>query len=199
MTAMNGVLGGYAWSYRSDQTSLRPFSACIQMLASCATGDGNLLLDVGPNALGEIPADQAGRLREMGEWMRKNGESIYRTRGGPFHNGKWGSSTYQGNAVYLHVFKWNGDRLVLPPLKAKIVKCSVEFKQTAEGITLTLPANKQDKTDAVVTLELSAPAANEMEDGQPLAVENGRSAAKEALRQAAVNSQQSPSQPKRPT
>jgi len=75
----------------------------------------------------------------------------------------------------------------------------VEFKQTAEGITLTLPANKQDKTDAVVTLELSAPAANEMEDGQPLAVENGRSAAKEALRQAAVNSQQSPSQPKKPT
>ena len=138
------------------------------MLAGCATGDGNLLLDVGPNALGEIPADQAGRLREMGGWMRKNGESIYGTRGGPFHNGVWGGSTYEGNKVYLHVFKWDGDRRVLPPLKARIVKCSVEFQQTADAITLNLPPDKQDKTDTVVTLELSAPAADEMADGLPL-------------------------------
>jgi len=163
--------GGYAWSYRFDQTSIRPFSECIQMLASCATGDGNLLLDVGPNALGEIPADQAGRLREMGEWLQKNGASIYGTRGGPFHNGKWGGSTYKGNTVYLHVFKWNGDRLVLPPLKAKILQCSVEFKQAADGITLTLRADQQDKADTVVTLELYAAAANEMENGRSLSVE----------------------------
>ena len=163
--------GGYAWSYRSDQTSLRPFSECIQMLAGCATGDGNLLLDVGPNALGEIPGDQAGRLREMGGWMRKNRESIYGTRGGPFHNGVWGGSTYKGNKVYLHVFKWDGDRRVLPPLKARISKCSVEFQQTAQAITLTLPPEKQDKTDTVVTLELSAPAADEMANGRPLGVE----------------------------
>src|ERR1035437_7016259 len=115
--------GGYAWSYRFDQTSIRPFSECIRMLASCATGDGNLLLDVGPNSLGVIPADQANLLRQMGGWMRKNGESIYGTRGGPFHNGKWGGATYKRNTVYLHVFKWNGDRWVLPPLKAKILQC----------------------------------------------------------------------------
>jgi len=163
--------GGYAWSYRSDQTSIRSFSECTQMLTSCATGDGNLLLDVGPNALGEIPADQAKRLREMGAWMWENGESIYGTRGGPFRNGKWGGATYQGNTIYLHVFQWNGDRLVLPPLRAKITQCSVEFKQTSAGISLTLPADQQNKIDTVVTLKLSAPAANEMENGQPLAVE----------------------------
>ncbi len=162
---------GYAWSYRADQDYIRPLGECIQMLASCATGDGNLLLDIGPNALGEIPADQAGRLREMGEWMLKHGGSIYQTRGGPFRNGKWGGSTYKGNTVYLHVFKWNGERLVLPPLKAKIVQCSVEFQQTAKGITLTLPKDKQDPTDTVLTLQLSGPAVDEMKNNQPLTVE----------------------------
>ena len=160
--------GGYAWSYRSDQNFIRPLGECLQMLAGCATGDGNLLLDVGPNALGEIPADQAGRLREMGEWMGKHGASIYGTRGGPFHNGAWGGSTHKGNQVYLHVFKWDGDRLVLPPLKAKIVKCSIEFKQTADGITLTLPVDQQDKSDTVIELTLSGPAEDEMDRGQPL-------------------------------
>jgi alpha-L-fucosidase len=164
--------GGYAWSYRSDQNYIRPLGECIQMLAGCSTGDGNLLLDVGPNALGEIPADQAGRLQEMGDWMRKRGDTIYRTRGGPFHNGAWGGSTYRGNQVFLHVFKWNGGRLVLPPLKAKIIKSSVEFKQTATSITLSLPTDKQDKTDTIVSLELSAPAGGEMENGRPLGVDN---------------------------
>ena len=159
---------GFGWSYRSDALGVRNRSECIQMLASCATGDGNLLLDFGPNALGEIPADQAGLLKEMGEWMQKNRESIYGTRGGPYRNGVWGGSTYNGNTVYLHVFKWNGDRLVLPPLKSKIVKCSVGFKQTAADLTLMLPADKQDKTDTIVILELAAPAANELANGKPI-------------------------------
>jgi alpha-L-fucosidase len=106
----------------------------------------------------------------MGEWMRKNGESIYKTNGGPFRNGEWGGSTYRGNTVFLHVFRWNGDCLNLPPLKAKIVKCSVKFKQTAKGITLIVTGDKQDKTDTVVMMELSAPVANEMENHQPLTV-----------------------------
>ena len=155
------------WSYRTDG-KVKSFSNCLKTLLGCATGDGNLLLDVGPNALGEIPADQSGRLREMGGWMQKNGESIYGTRGGPYRNGVWGGSTYKGNTVYLHIAKWNGDRIELPPLKSKIVKCSVAFKQTAADLTLMLPADKQDKTDTIVILELAAPAANELANGKPI-------------------------------
>jgi alpha-L-fucosidase len=165
------IPGALGWSYRSDAIGVIKSEECVRMLASCATGDGNLLLDVGPNALGVIPADQADLLKDIGEWMRKNGESIYNTNGGPFRNGEWGGSTYRGSTIFLHVFKWNNDRLKLPPLKAKIVKCSVKFEQTAKGITLIVPGDKQDKTDTVVILELSAPAVNEMENGKPLMVE----------------------------
>ena len=41
--------------------------------------NGNLLLDVGPEADGTIPAVQMERLQALGDWMRVNGEAIYGT------------------------------------------------------------------------------------------------------------------------
>jgi alpha-L-fucosidase len=41
--------------------------------------NGNLLLDVGPQADGTIPAVQMERLQALGHWMRLNGEAIYGT------------------------------------------------------------------------------------------------------------------------
>ena len=92
------------------------------MLVSCATGDGNLLLNVGPLPTGEIAADQQEVLRQMGRWLAKYGESIYATRGGPLRNGDWGGATFRDKTIYLHVLKWSGDRLQLPPLKAKVLQ-----------------------------------------------------------------------------
>jgi alpha-L-fucosidase len=174
---------GGGWSYRPDG-KVKSFSQCIQNLVSCAVGDGNLLLDVGPNSLGEIPADQAGRLLEIGKWMDKYGDSIYGTRGGPYHNGPWGGSTCKGSTVYLHVFQWNGGQLQLPALKSKILKCrlmgksfggGVKFEQTKDAVTFILPAAKQDKVDTVLELQLADPAANEFIDGKPVAVQTGKS------------------------
>ena len=166
---------GGGWSYRTDG-KIKSFANCMKTLLGCATGDGNLLLDVGPNALGEIPADQAGRLREMGAWLQKGGPSIYGTRGGPYRNGAWGGSTYKGNTIYLHIAKWNGDRIELPPLKSKILKCSnlinllaaPAFAQTEKFLALKLPADQQDKIDTVIQLELDGPAENELNHGWPL-------------------------------
>ena len=58
----------------------------------------------------------------------------------------WGGSTHKGNAIYLHVLRWPADTIRLPPIKRKIVGCSVltggraEVKQTAEGIAVSVPA-----------------------------------------------------------
>jgi alpha-L-fucosidase len=164
------------WSYRPND-SARSFEECIRSLASCATGDGNILLDVGPSPEGEIPAPQVERLAQIGEWMRKCGASIYGTRGGPYSNNLgWGGSTYRGNTIYLHIFKWPGDSLELLPLKAKVLKIGnlsdptaiPTFQQNDGSLTVTLPADKQDKIDTVISLELSGPVENEMEHGFPL-------------------------------
>lgn len=174
MTLVHTPDGG-GWSYRPDG-KLRSYEECIRSLVSCATGDGNLLLDAGPDATGVIPADQAARLLQMGNWLKKYGESIYNTRGGPYRNGNWGGATYRGNKIYLHITKWNDDRLQLPPLRSKVIKCTnltnpqnkPMFEQSRENITIVLPAGKQDKTDTIIILELDGNAGNEMNDNKPL-------------------------------
>ena len=86
---------------------------------TCAGGDGNLLLNVGPMPSGEIEARQADRLREMGRWLQVHGESIYGTRGGPWRPGAWGVSTRKGADAYLHVLQWPDDApLALPARRA---------------------------------------------------------------------------------
>jgi alpha-L-fucosidase len=159
---------GGGWSYRKDGT-LRSYRECINALLGCATGDGNLLLDAGPDATGVIPADQSARLIEMGTWLHKYGASIYGTRGGPFGNGEWGGATYKGNTVYLHITKFNGNTLTLPPLKSAITSWAnltnrnnkPTITQTAQGITITLDASKQDAYDTIIEVTLAESADKE--------------------------------------
>lgn len=52
----------------------------IYLLVDIVSKNGNLLLDVGPEADGTIPAVQMSRLQALGAWLRQNGEAIYATR-----------------------------------------------------------------------------------------------------------------------
>ncbi|MCP4644295.1 MAG: alpha-L-fucosidase, partial [bacterium] len=107
------------WAWKPDDR-MKSLKQCIQTLVQTAGGDGNLLFSVGPMPDGRIEPRQVERLHEMGEWLRANGESIYGTRGGPYLPGEWGCSTHKGNTVYVHVFKWDSDRLQLPPLEETV-------------------------------------------------------------------------------
>jgi alpha-L-fucosidase len=52
----------------------------IALLVDTVSKNGNLLLDVGPEADGTIPPVQMERLEALGAWMKQNGEAIYGTR-----------------------------------------------------------------------------------------------------------------------
>ena len=174
MTVVKTAEGG-GWSYRPDGR-VRPLTECIRSLASCACGDGNLLLDVGPDPTGMIPLDQADRLREVGKWVASNGRSIYKTRGGPYRNGTWGGSTYRGKTVYLHVFDWQGTVLRLPSLKAKVLSAktisglNLFFQQNSNQLTVQCPVDKRDLSDTVIELKLDADASSELVNGAPMTV-----------------------------
>ena len=49
----------------------------IKKLVECVSKGGNLLLNVGPDAKGNIPPQSLEILGEIGAWMKRNGESIY--------------------------------------------------------------------------------------------------------------------------
>ena len=126
--------------------------------------DGNLLLNVGPRPDGQIDPPQVQRLKEIGEWLGKYGESIYATRGGPFLPGDYGASTYRDKTVYVHVLKWPGDKLVLPAIPAKIVRATVlaggeaNFIQTDQGIEVSVPPADRSEVDTVIVLQLDSSA-----------------------------------------
>ena len=41
---------------------------------------GNLLLNIGPDADGNLPAEALQRMEAIGQWLHKNGHAIYGTR-----------------------------------------------------------------------------------------------------------------------
>jgi alpha-L-fucosidase len=141
---------------------------CLDVLAKCAGGDGNLLFNVGPMPNGQIENRQVSRLAEIGAWIEKYGETIYGTRGGPFMPTAWGVSTSRGNTVYVHILDWKAapDKLLLPVLNAKVTEGSLltggslKWKQTRKGIRLEIPATARDALDTIVVLKLDAAAAD---------------------------------------
>jgi alpha-L-fucosidase len=151
----------WAWKPNDDLKSL---SQCLQTLVLCVGGDGNLLLNVGPTPDGVIEERQVERLREMGAWLAKNGETIYRTRGGPWKPTKALASTRRGNNVYLHIFRAEGGRVELPDLPRKIKSAtllgggSVKVTQENGKLALALDPAALDPIDTIVRLELDGSA-----------------------------------------
>ncbi len=151
------------WAWKPND-QMKSFKQCIQTLVSVVGGDGNLLFNVGPMPDGRIEPRQVDRLREMGEWLKKYGDSIYSTRGGPFKTGPWGASTNKGNYIYIHVFNWDNTTFTLPPIPKKIIASSVltggnaKVKQTEEAIEISVPKEHRQEVDTIIKLQLDGPA-----------------------------------------
>ena len=154
---INGIWG---WVPDRKPHSLRWI---IRSLAQAATGDGNMLLNVGPKADGEIEPQQVERLKETGAWLAKYGESIYGTRGGPFRNDAVGGMTWKDNVIYVHVWEWEDSEIRLPYLNAQIQSVtSLTAKEFAYSendgyITFQVGAADREAPDTVVKIELDRP------------------------------------------
>jgi len=152
------------WSWKPND-GMKSLVQCLQTLILTTGGDGNLLFNVGPMPTGEIEPRQVQRLKEMGEWLAKYGETVYATRGGPYKPGSWGASTHKDNTVYVHIlnFPANGI-LTLPALDKKIIASklltggSVDVQQTDEAVTITIPVGYRQEADTLVELTLDGPA-----------------------------------------
>lgn len=151
----------WAWKPNDQMKSLKQ---CIQTLVWVVGGDGNLLFNVGPMPDGRIEPRQVQRLREMGQWLKKYGRSIYGTRGGPFKTGSWGASTHKGSTIYIHILNWDSDTITLPPIPKKVIASSVltggtaTVKQTEEAIEISVPQAHRRELDTIIVLKLDGPA-----------------------------------------
>jgi alpha-L-fucosidase len=156
---------GAGWGYVAEGKTMGP-DAVIRLIVDAVVRNGNALVNMSPDADGDIPDAQVKTLQAIGAWMRVNGESIYNTRPGPYQpvDGVYGSTMRDKN-VYVHVLSWPGDSLKLPPLPQKIVSATnlaggpVRFSQSAEGIVISVAAANRGAVDTVIKLETDAPTA----------------------------------------
>ena len=148
---MNG-----SWGYRMRDQNYKSVDELIRYLVSTAGRDANLLLNVGPQPDGNIPAAALERLAAMGEWLAVNGETIYGTRSTLVKPQPWGVTTNKDDRMWLHVFpadafKTASDGQIYVPYKAGRKVASVtpfgspdvklSFKQYKEGLFVTLPSD----------------------------------------------------------
>lgn len=146
-----------AWGYNSHDKHFKSPTQLIQYLVKAAGNNANFLLNVGPMPNGKIQPEFIQNLHAMGEWLGKNGESVYGTRGGPITPRPWGVTTQKPGKIYVHVLDWSDELLALPKLanvrSATVLGSgqAVEVRQVDGGTLLRLPAGR-DAVDTVIVL-----------------------------------------------
>ena len=93
------------WSYRSWQKRGDKHEKAMEKLRSLinvVSHGGNFLLNIGPRGDGSVVEFESDVLKEIGVWLKENGEAIYGTEASPFREDfAWGKSTRKGNKLYL--------------------------------------------------------------------------------------------------
>ena len=157
------------WGFKKDDNNWKPTSILIQQMAKVASRGGNYLLNVGPTSEGVIPEPSVERLTAVGEWVKVNGNSIYASNASPYpYQQPWGTITSKPSKLYLHVFHWSPNELVLYGLKNKVQKATLladpkplKFSQEENKqldtytLRISVPAAAPDKNDSVVEVDIA--------------------------------------------
>lgn len=162
------------WGHFVGDTAYKSSRVLVRKLAETVSKGGNLLLNVGPQPNGRIGENETRILGEIGEWLDRNGESIYGAGSAGLPKPEWGYYTRRGNDVFAHVLEPPIGPLALTGIDARdLVELEVEghsveradgwlteaypdtvfvsFGDDDTSFTYPLP----DETDTVVTVRLA--------------------------------------------
>ena len=151
------------WAWKPND-ELKSLEECLFTLLKTVGGGGNLLLNVGPMPDGRIEPRQAERLKEMGNWLKKYGESVYETTGGPYKPNAWLTSTRKENDIFIHLLNYKNNSVELPfPENIQIKNSSLligkklNFEQTGQSLKIELPQKKKEMITVLkITIETDA-------------------------------------------
>ena len=152
---MNGM-----WGYKITDQDYKSAETLIHYLVKAAGKDANLLMNIGPQPNGELPAVALQRLSEVGQWLQTYGETIYGTRGGCIAPHPWGVTTQKGNRLFVHILNLSDKALFLPLGDKKVKRAvdflnknAVKFVRVKDGVLLQLDEVPVG-VDKVIELEL---------------------------------------------
>ena len=148
----------------------------IRKLVENISKNGNLCLNISPKSDGTIPDDQAKVLREVGRWMKVNGEAVYGTRAWMFpgegpgikeHKSAcdWRFTQKDRHTLYAYLMRWKGGKVVINSFGTRnigqvkavsLLGCDtvLSFSQTEQGLELVLPGKNPIAGISVVKVTL---------------------------------------------
>lgn len=170
------------WGFKSYDMNFKSSETLLRNLIDIASKGGNYLLNIGPDSNGVVPAAEAARLKEMGAWLKVNGEAIYGTgptlfgpeagsfsatekdkKGNPKFVTSWDwRSTTKAGKIYLEIFKWPSgtfhlDKLPRPVTGAYLLadakRTTLKLTKVGDGVDVALPGKALDPVATVLVLE----------------------------------------------
>ena len=151
-----------SWGFNIKDTNYKSVKQVIHYLVNAAGRNANFLLNVGPMPNGKIQPEFIDTLKQVGEWMRQYGESIYGTRGTVMPPKEWGVVTAKNKTVYVHIFKKPlQPTILIEGITGKVISCQlmvknkpVKYQQNKAGVTITFDGVEFDDVDTIVQLQL---------------------------------------------
>jgi alpha-L-fucosidase len=150
-----------SWGFNLTDVKYKSAKQLIHYIVNAAGRNANFLLNIGPMPNGEIQKEFTDTLAAMGSWMKKNGESIYGTKGNVIAPQPWGVITEKNNIWYVHILNKSKEPFILiPSVSQKITKATlmnsekkISYKQQPEGVFLYLDNADMSDVDTIIKLE----------------------------------------------
>jgi len=155
------------WGFNKADKDFKSAADLIRNLADIASKGGNFLLNVGPTATGEFPAESIERLTAIGAWMAVNGASIHGTEASPFPSLPWGRATMrildrETTRLYLHVFDRPKDNVLIVPGLLNQVRFARPLASVRSPYNLPVTRQGDDLRIALGAPSGTAPAIDEV-------------------------------------
>lgn len=117
------------------------------------------MLNIGPQPNGELPATALERLKGMGQWMKRYGETLYGTTAGDVSDASWGVMTRKGNVQFAHILSLK-EKLLFLPVKGKVeqivdfdTRDKIKFERAKHGVILEFD-KVPDVVDYIVEIKM---------------------------------------------
>ena len=155
-----GTINGN-WGFNLKDRKHKTTKQLIHYLVKAAGYGSNLLLNVGPMPNGKIQPNHVKSLAKVGQWIRKNGETIYNTNQGIIPSNDAMVSTQKGKKVYLHILDTKKELYFIKGFKEKIKSMKffstgkkVVYTITKYGLFIEVPKEQQNDIDTIIEIQL---------------------------------------------
>ncbi len=170
------------WGYKSGDTNFKSTETLLRNLIDIASKGGNYLLNIGPDAKGNVPPPEIERLHQVGQWLAVNGKAVYGTgptlfgdeagsfsatekdkEGKPKFVPTWNwRSTTTADTIYIELFTWPGSSFHLPKVPRPVTtaylladksRTPLKLTRGSNGIDIALPGQPLDPIATVLVLK----------------------------------------------